>query len=68
MPLDSNFPFLKKLNIADPKGSANPIIIFLFISFKYSLIPARVPPVPIEHMNASTLPFNCDQISGPVVR
>ena len=44
--------------------------LFLFFSLRKSLVPDRVPPVPTEHMNASTLPDNCskslDQLLGSV--
>ena len=33
----------------------------------YPCLPANVPPVPVENVIASTLPWVCSQISGPVV-
>ena len=32
-----------------------------------TILPANVPPVPVEKVTASTLPSVCCQISGPVV-
>ena len=34
--------------------------------FRYSEVPASVPPVPLEATKASILPAVCAQISGPV--
>lgn len=42
-------------------------LTFGFFSFKKRVTPARVPPVPVEHVKPSTRPLVCSQISGPVV-
>jgi hypothetical protein len=52
--------------MAAPSGSARPIWIAGFLSFRKLLMPARVPPVPTAQMKPSILPPSSSQISGPV--
>ena len=52
--------------MAEPSGSAQAVTILGLRSFSAMETPARVPPVPTEQMNPSTLPSVCSQISGPV--
>lgn len=61
-------PFSTKLNNTLPGGSANQASTRpLLFSVRYLVTPARVPPVPVEQMKASSLPPSvCSQISGPV--
>ena len=51
-----------------PGGSARKHLTFPSETvFRYLVVPAKVPPVPVAHVNASTVPVVCSQISGPVV-
>lgn len=55
------------LNNTLPGGSAKKHFTFpALTSFKYLVVPASVPPVPVAHVNASSFPSVCAQISGPV--
>jgi hypothetical protein len=69
LPTLSAFPFSTTLYKTLPGGSANQhwTLPSLF-SVKYRVTPAKVPPVPVAQMNASSFPPSVwFQISGPVV-
>src|SRR3954468_17868553 len=66
-PVDFSVPLRTYENKLLPGGSTSTVRTARRRDFKYSETPANAPPVPDAAAAASTLPFVCVQISGPVV-